>query len=53
MIDQQFVSPADFRSGLLALGFNVSEEEADALANVLETDAQGNAPISVLVPRRP
>lgn len=48
MIDQQFVSPADFRSGLLALGFNVSEEEADALANVLETDAQGNINLASL-----
>ena len=48
MIDQQFVNPADFRSGLLALGFNVSEEEADALANVLETDAQGNINLASL-----
>ena len=42
MVEAEFVSPADFRSGLLQLGFNVTQEEADTLAGVLETDENGN-----------
>jgi hypothetical protein len=44
----QFVSPADFHSGLLALGFNVTQEEAEVLANVLETDEAGNINLASL-----
>ena len=47
-MDSQFVSPADFHSGLLALGFNVTQEEADVLANVLETDEAGNINLASL-----
>ena len=44
----QFVSPAAFHSGLLALGFNVTQEEAEVLANVLETDEAGNINLASL-----
>ena len=47
MATSQFVSPADFHAGLLALGFNVTQEEADVLANVLETDEAGNIKINL------
>jgi len=48
MASSQFVSPADFHAGLLALGFNVTQEEADVLANVLETDEAGNINLASL-----
>ena len=48
MATSQFVSPADFHAGLLALGFNVTQEEADVLANVLETDEAGNINLASL-----
>ena len=48
MVDAEFVSPADFRSGLLQLGFDVTQEEADTLAGVLETDENGNINLASL-----
>lgn len=47
-MEAEFVSPADFRTGLLALGFDVTQEESDMLAGVLQTDENGNINLASL-----